>query len=56
MVKVIIENAPKKHIRPCTKDSNLFIGIDGKLYKGYYLKCNYNTALQVDRIIGIRVA
>lgn len=47
--KVIVENEPVKYKRPCTLDSGLFFGDDGKLYVGYYLTTNKNIALEYFR-------
>ena len=43
---VIIENTPVKYTRPKTTDSILFVGVDGLLYSGYYLKYHQRTALE----------
>lgn len=37
MALIIIENEPKKTVRPSTIDSTMFVGFDGVLYYGYYL-------------------
>lgn len=38
MATIIIENQPKKTVRPNTTDSTMFVSCDGKLYFGYYLR------------------
>ena len=51
MAKITIENEPKKHIRPSTKDSDMFVAFDGRFYSGHYLKTNTHSGKVINGII-----